>query len=71
MSLVKEAYKEIELEKDPNLRKKKMRAERTYERASDEQPFESKRPKNYNPFVNEDNTANQNYEELKFTRAFK
>jgi hypothetical protein len=48
-----------------------MKAERTYEKASDDQTFKSKRPKNYNPFINEDFTANENFEELKFTRAFK
>ncbi|CAI2375136.1 unnamed protein product [Moneuplotes crassus] len=69
--LAKEAFRQIEMDKDPSLRKKREEEHRTYEEEDKKDGFKSKRPnKFYEQFHEDPNTAAEAHQELKWMRRF-
>ena len=59
--VVKEAYRTIEMEKDPKLKQLREKSEKMYEKTQPEKPFKSRRPHNFNQFAEENiNKAEEN-----------
>lgn len=59
------------MDKDPKLRHLREKAERTYEKTPDSQPFQSRRPSSYENFYQDLGAGQEDFQESRWLRKFK